>query len=87
MGLSGFHAECYDGVGLACELEAFLDDALKFHNVGDEMVARGHHDIGLGVLGLDAPTDVAHAGGRVPAARLQQDVALGNVRKLAADQA
>ena len=78
----GLHAECDYGIRLTGEQHTFFHNTLELSLVHDDMVTGRHHNVGLRISRLDAPTDIGNAWSGVSATWLTEDVAFRHVGQL-----
>ena len=86
VGRSGLDAYAHDGGAARREVQRRLHRGREGRAVGDVGVGRRDDDVGLRILAADLPAGVGDAGGRVAGLRLGENLLLGDVGQLLADE-
>ena len=79
---SRFHAQGKDSVRIGRKIHRRINHPLKLRNIHHNVVAGGHHHIGLRITCLYFPTDVCYTRSRIATARLTQDMIISNIGQL-----
>ena len=85
LGTVGLDAKGQDGVGALYEFEGFQHAVPEAVGLEHQVIAGSHHNLGLGVQGMNVIGRPGDAGRRVASAGLQQDLLGAHVGKLLTD--
>ena len=77
-----FFAQGKDSVRIGRKIHRRINHPLKLRDIHHNVVAGGHHHIGLRITCLYFPTDVCYTRSRIATARLTQDMIISNIGQL-----